>query len=216
MAILHSFECSIGHITEKIIDSSKTKEKQKCGSNGCTKLASRVFLSKRERSMARCFSPTLLFVNKAGEIIMPGRNNPDHLPKKYRNQLAKEGYEQKEITNFREYERFQREQYDINKEKAQLRTSIEQEKYNAEIRANIEAFRRGEPLTIPNENGIGTHIINLRLDDLSPKMREFAQHSIDRALEYRFESKTDHPYIQAMEEDNTYYRDDTTDWKKRR
>lgn len=214
--IRYDAECTTGHIFEIDLPSSEAKSKFKCKIIGCNKMAEIVWLPPHISRMARNFEPTLLYRNKDGEIVAPGRNNPDHLPKKYRDDLARKGYKKIEITNFRQYEQFQREQRILLKDQRDKYISETQELYDLRMKDEIEALERGGTIELPNPDGKGSRIIQVpKLEDMAPAQRRLAEYAIAKAKGYRVESRESNPHIAAMEYDNQYYADKDTNWKRR-
>jgi len=230
------YECSNGHITEQvevtktpgktiytlpeILASRQQKQPRTYTCSTCSELANEVLLSHSETRMARNFSPTLLYKHPDGRVVMPGRNDPRHLPKKYKDKLAKQGYVETTISNFREYQTFVKEQRSLLESQQSAYIREQQAEYDKAVREQIAAFKRGDSLEIPitDERGrvVGSRTIKQRLDDLSPKMRELAELGIERALNHRIQGGSINPHIHSMEFDNTSYRDEDTSWKKRR
>ncbi len=213
----YDFECSDGHVFEIDIPSSKVKDKFRCKSNGCNKLAERVWLSPRVSRQARAFSPSLLYVRADGEVIAPGRNDPSHLPKNYRNKLQKQGFQQVELQTYRQYESFCRQQSAKSKDKKELYLKDQQRQYDEVIKDQIEALRRGGEVEVPLENGQGSRTIKYPpLEQMDPRVRQLAEHAIAEAQGYRMKSEDSNVYIEAFEQDNAKWCDEDSGWKERR
>lgn len=199
------------------MEERKLKKTRTIRCSKCRKIAREVILSPRQARMARNFAPSLLYMNTSGDVITPGRNNPDHLPKKYVASLRKQGYKEVQITNFREYERFQRDISARLKDRADAYNYAEQKAYDEAVNKQIEDMKRGGIVEIPNENGQGSRFINMppldRLDH--PQVRQLAEYAIEQLKGHRFESENQNPFIDAFEHDNRSYRDQDTDWKRR-
>jgi len=225
--ILHNFECTSGHIFEAMIEAEAIKEPIQCRFKGeipCEAPAEVVYLSPRKASNALRFEPTLLYKNANGEVIAPGRSNPEHLPKEYRDRLAKQGFKPLQINNFRQYESFIREQRSRANDDRERFISEAQDKYDKELNSQIEAFKRGDILRMPVVRADGSidyeaeKTLQVSLDSLSPRMRELAEYSIERAKQYRIRDRVReaNPHIEAFERDGTSYCDVDTNWRNRR
>lgn len=212
------FECSKQHIFEAIVSYEQMLQGIPCKSKDypkCRSKSHRIFLSPRQAQVARRFAPSLLYVREDGEVIAPGRNNPDHLPKSYRNRLHKQGFKELNITNFREYESFQRDINQRLRARADSYNSAEQEAYDIAIKEEIDSLRRGGMVEFPTEDG-GSRIVKIPpLEEMHPEARRFAEYAIKEAEKMRFRSEDPNAYIEAFERDGVYYRDRDTDWKKR-
>jgi len=176
-------------------------------------------MSRGEARAARHFAPSLLYVRADGEIVAPGRNNPDHLPKSYRNSLRKQGYKEVQITNFREYEKFQRDIGERLQARAEAYNAAEQRAYDQTLKENLDFMRRGGEVEMPvvlSNGQISSRCVKMpRLEDLSPQARKFADYAMKRAREQRFNTSSINPQIAAFEDDNTYWRDEDSDWKRK-
>lgn len=213
---LYSFECTKGHIFEKIIPYSEISIKIKCESLSpkCRAKAQQVWLSSRTRRMAQNFQPTRLFMREDGELIVPGRNDLSQLPKSYINRIKKQGYKPIEITNFREYEKFKNQVNEKLKTQSQKQNEKDQQLYNEMIQSQIGSLIRGEGVEIPDGQG-GMKRVNMRLSDMSPRGRAMAEIAIRKAQDHRFKSDDPQFYGNAFENDNIHYRDEDTRWKRR-
>lgn len=217
MAVLHDFECSKGHIFEAMVEpQNKTL---RCRFKGCRSLAERVFLPPHVSRMARGFEPSLIYRNAKGELWVPGRGDETKLPPRAKRLLAKRGFKKIEITNFREYERFCREQSQINKNRDDNIIQREQEQYDKALAQGIEELRRGGVIEVPNEDGTSRRINVPKLEDMHPQVRALAEYAIEQAKNSRFGGLQDGnqqgPHIAAFEYDRETYRDRETDWKAR-
>jgi len=176
-------------------------------------------MSRGEARAARHFAPSLIYVRADGELVCPGRNNPDHLPKSYRNSLRKQGYKEVQITNFREYEKFQRDIGERLQARAEAYNAAEQRAYDQTLKENLDFMKRGGEVEMPvvlSNGQISSRRVKMpRLEDLSPQARKFAEYAMERAKEKRFRTPSINPQIRAFEEDNVSYRDQDTDWHKR-
>ncbi len=100
--VLHNFECSQGHITEKLVDTNEKDWQWKtCGEGDCFELAERVYLSKRAQAFHRL--PITIYRNASGEVRFPGSAS-EPMPDNYKAQ----GFERVEMT-FHEARRFQKQ-----------------------------------------------------------------------------------------------------------
>lgn len=238
------YECPSNHITEQldpvthvgkkvytleeVLESRANAKTRTIKCSTCNLKAEEVYLPPKQQRDARNFSPTLFYVHPNGDVIVPGRNDPNHLPKRYRNNLAKQGYEQREISNFREYESFQKEQRAKNNHHKQQRdfyVNHTQNTYNANLEKEIQALRDGKPIEVPNPDGTTRTITPPPLDQMSPKMRDLAIHAIEQAKQYRLNKPISDPIVASLEYDgklpnsdvDSYrYRDSDTDWRSRR
>lgn len=217
------FECSKKHIFEAIVSYEKMLKGITCKykdkdypSSKCKAKAKRLFLSPSQAQNARHFSPTLLYMREDGELVVPGRNDLEQLPKSYRSSLLRKGYKEVQISNFREYEKFQRDISEKLKSRADSYNHAEQSIYNQAIKQEIDSLKRGGEFEFPNENGKGTRIVKVPpLSEMHPKARRFAEYAIQRALEHKFKSNSANPQINAFENDNVHYIDKDTDFKRR-
>jgi hypothetical protein len=67
----------------------------------------------------------------------------------------------------------------------------------------------------PNEDGSSRFVKIPPLNEMHPQARKFAEYAIAKAQEQKFKSDDPNPFINAFENDNTFYRDKDTDWKRR-
>ena len=211
------FTCKRDHLFEAIVPYETMLKGIPCRNKSCRCKAKMIPMSRGEARAARHFAPSLLYVRADGEIVAPGRNNPDHLPKSYRNSLRKQGYKEVQITNFREYEKFQRDIGERLQARAEAYNAAEQRAYDQAVKEQIDSLRRGGYVTMPNEHGQGERVINMPpLDKLDhPEVRRFAQYAIERMKNYKFKTESPNPYINAFENDGIRYEDRDTDYKKR-
>lgn len=212
----YDFECSAGHVFEVDLPSSKANSKLRCKYKNCKKLSVKVWLSPRASRQAKAFEPTLLYINAAGDVINPGRNNPDHLPKRLRDRLSKQGYKQIEITTFRQYEQVRKQITKVDRIKAEKYTSLEQEVYDHAIKQAVDDLRRGGEVEFPNPDGSSRIVKIPPLEKMHPQARQFAEYAIKQVLDHKFTPNNPNPYIESFENDNLSYRDADTEWHQRR
>lgn len=215
--IRHDYECTKGHIFESTVDSTQLSKKIRCTFKGCRALSAIVYLSPRQRRQAQNFSPTLLFQHPlTGEVIVPGRNDKSHLPKKYLTKLAKDGFQEVNITSFREYETFRKEQGSKEKEKAQYYQHLEQQHYNEIAQQAIKDIKTGGNMLLPDKKGRLREVYIPPIDKMDhPQMRAIAEHAIRELQNHRVPLNHQESFIHSMEYDNQKYRDKDTDWKER-
>ena len=197
--VLHDFECGDGHITEQSVESGTTKTR--CGKDGCRKTANVVYLSPRISRAARNFEPALYFQDPSGEIWNPGRSDIRHLPKKVMKDLTRRGFQPRQITNFREYEKLKREQNARSRQAEQEQDHMERRLYEAELKEGLEALNRGFDMV--REDGSTVHI---RKDDFSGFGREFLEEALKHS-EYESSQRGGDFFIQAMEYDSKKWED---------
>lgn len=204
--IRHDFECAEGHIFEATVESDV--DKLRCRETNCKRTATRVFLPPRVSRAAQAFKPTVFYQRKDGEIFVPGRSD-DHLPKKLKSKLERQGYQQRTITNFREYERFRREHTEHIRARDKAYQDAERERYDQERARNFDELRRG--FTMTRDDGSTVH---MRAADFSG----MGQAILERALqdtEYQNDPSPEF-YIDAYENDNPRYNDRDTNYRDRR
>jgi hypothetical protein len=243
MPIRH-YECPNNHITEKIepvkkagktiytLEQIKIENKSRTKTIRCPKCkkkAVEVYLSRKEEWMAKNFDSALLYVDDKGNVFNPGRNDPSQLPKELQAHLKKNGYKQTIITNFRDYEKFTRQQRILLKDQRDEYINNLQQDYNNTINREIEALRSGGEMQLTNPDGTTRTVKVPRLEDMHPKMRALAELAIERARNHRIDRPFNDPIIAAMEYDSNTriamdertevragsYRDKDTGWTRR-
>ena len=212
MAALHWFECTKGHIFEHFTD--QPRQKVKCQTKGCHKLAERVFLSRSQSAAARRFAPSTYFVNSAGHTIFFGRSDSSHLGQKALKELARDGYQEAQISTFREYESFCREQTAIRGRKMNAEAAEERQMQSTLV-ANAKADLKNG---FYYRNKETDEDVFIRYDELQPELRkavdeQFADY--EKELERMYKQVTPDVFIDAFENSNKYYEDRDTDWKRR-
>ncbi len=218
--ISHFFECTRGHITTKTIHSDKVRKTHICNFNldknkRCKAKSERVFLPPSIARNALAFRPTLLYINKNGDVINPGRNDPSHLPSDYLKSLSKKGYKEITINNSRQYSDFQRQMRTTNRDKYDEFIHNEQQAYDSEMKQNIDFLKSGGTIEMPNPDGSSRTVRIPPLDKMHPSMRRLAEYSIEQATGHKISRPFEDVRIESYENDNTYYRDKDTGWKKR-
>ena len=127
--VLHNFECSKGHITEQLVETTKEnwikRSCVKCGGE-----AERVFLPRNHNAQAPAI---VVYRDASGHTIYPGRNDAK-MPARY----AKLGYERVEM-NLHEARRFSSQMN--REERAKLAVHLEREQAHAEA---LSAQQRSE------------------------------------------------------------------------
>lgn len=223
----YSFQCSKNHIFESNVSYEQMKLGVQCQfSNGkkCKAKAKQIYLSSYQRRLATNFSPGLYFLNSNGDVITPGRNDINQLPKSYLNQIKKQGFKQVNIENLNQYSKFINEVYEKQKQKELLYNSTEQFYYNNAINEQIHQLKSGGDIEFPNPDGSVRTVRIPPLNEMHPKARAFAEYSIKKALEFKYTSKGSQPFIGCMEYDNQLpnsdidsqrYRDKDTNWQQR-
>lgn len=215
------FTCSKEHIFEALVPYETMLKGIPCRievkGRRCRKKSKWLPMSPRQAQNARHFTPTFLYMREDGELVVPGRSDPSHLPKSYRDSLQRKGFKEVTISTFREYEKFQKTVYERLNSRAALYNKAEQEQYDTMVRENIDSLKRGGVVEIPNENGQGSRIINMPpLDKLDhPQVRRLAEYAIERLKGHRFSSERSNSFIEAFENDNRHYIDRDTDYKRR-
>jgi hypothetical protein len=97
MAVLHSYECPKGHLTEKLVDPKVEGWKIQLCSSNCKEQAEQVFLPRGVKFQDALH--IVVYRDASGHTIYPGKNGK--MPERY----SKEGYERVEM-NFHEARRF--------------------------------------------------------------------------------------------------------------
>jgi hypothetical protein len=237
------YQCSKGHQFEQylppttigkqkyslddIVNSYDNKSKSKkirCKKSPCKSLASPIYLSKRAARAARNFNPAIFFVNKFGEVINLGTNDLSILPDSKLKELLDSGYEQVQINNIIDYNKFQRSQISKLSEQQSEYMQDQQNQYDQEIRKNIDLLERGGEIERIGLNGKPEKVIIPPLSQMHPTAQAFARHSIEQALKHRLSSSEIRPLIGSLEYDgklpgtdidSQYYRDDNLDRMRR-
>jgi hypothetical protein len=111
MAILHNFECSDGHITEKMVDSNEGRKR--CAYEGCRRFALRVFLPKHRN--AQPFEPTYYHIDGEGNVRCIMDKNAPMPP----------GYELRRVETLADYRKLAK--YMNAKDRSKMERSIENE-----------------------------------------------------------------------------------------
>lgn len=215
------FTCPKSHIFEAIVSYETMLKGLPCrelvNNKKCRRKSKWIPMSPRRAQAARHFNPTFLYMREDGELVVPGRSDPAHLPKSYRNSLQRRGFKEVNLNTFREYEKFQKTVSERLNSRAALYNRAEQEQYDIMVKENIDSLRRGGMVEIPNENGQGSRVINMPpLDKLDhPQVRRLAEYAIEKLQNYRFNSGPSSSFIEAFENDGGYYIDKDTNYKKR-
>jgi hypothetical protein len=214
------YECANGHITEQldlpkkagktiytlkeIIESQQAKKERTIKCSNCSKKAVEVYLSRRAVRDARNFAPTLLYIDDKGNVFNPGRNDSQQLPNEIKQHLKNNGYKETNITNYRDYEKFQRQQRILLKDQRDEYINNLQQEYDYTINKEIEALKNGGEIEFPNGDGT-TRIVKVpALKDMHPKMRAMAEMAIENAKNHRINRPFRDPLIATMEyEENT-------------
>lgn len=214
---LYFFECKKSHLFEVNVSYETMKAGIPCKQKRCKAIAKWCPMSRGAAQAARHFAPSLLYVRADGDIIMPGRNDPAHLPKGYRNSIQRKGYKEVQITNFREYEHFQKSISEKLQARAEAYNAAEQSAYDIAVKEQIASLRRGGRVELPNENGKGSRIIDMPpLDKLDhPQIRRLAEHAIKQLESYKFKSSPVNPFLNAMENDSVKWEDVETGFRRR-
>jgi hypothetical protein len=182
----------------------------------CGKPSVKIDLSPRQSRQALGFQPTLLYVKPDGQVVVPGRNDPDLLPKRYKNRLAKQGYKEVKISNYRDYEKHQKSMREIFKDQRDAYVEYQQNLYDQQLKEGIDFLKQGGTIEMPNPDGSMRLMSVPSIDKMEPSMRRLAEYAIERAKNHKISGELKDPQIQALEYDNTSYRDKDTGWKERR
>lgn len=209
------FECPKEHLFEAIVSCEEMLKGIPCRSKRCKRIAKRAFLSSSKAQMARRFAPALFFINEKGDVIAPGRNNKEHLPKSYLKKIQKRGYKEVNIETLRQYEEFQHDLNQRLRHRADIYNQAEQQAYDAALAEEIDSLKRGGMVEFPTEDGGSRQVKIPPLSEMHPAARRFAEYAIEQAKQMRFNTRDPNPFINAFENDNVSYRDRDTDWKKR-
>lgn len=124
MAIRNDFQCSAGHVEERVVKSGQRITRCHCG-----KRAEVVYLSRANRRACQSITPTVYYENAAGEVWSgPDAVTPCPLP----------GYIRKEVGS-REIRAFTRRmnQKMIDEHKAQLERHSEASEFHAKHREEV-------------------------------------------------------------------------------
>lgn len=204
--ILHNFECSSGHIFEAMIPSTSIGKKITCqfkdlkGNKLCKKKASIIYLPPRLARAARNFAPCLLYTNQKGEVFNP--LSPDApLTKRLEKHLKKRGFTPTHINTFRDYEKFQRSQSSIQRDKSDAINYLEQQDYNQSIKKGFEELKAGGTIELTDEKGRLRKVKYPPLDQMHPSIRRLAEYAMERNGDFRFKTEDTNPFIAAFEND---------------
>lgn len=201
---LYDWECDGGHIFEEYVSLSNYAKGMIIGCPKCANVARRVYLTQQQAKNARGFEPTLVYIDANGEICMPAYNDPSQIPDEIKSKLAAEGYKEKYIQTYREYEQFRKDYSSRRNEENQLVDEVRKLDHSAlksEIHNQLNSgFRyidkEGNDCRVPP------------LSEMSPKLRQIAEmclEYVDRDIQ---KSEEEEYYIQARENDGDYsYRD---------
>lgn len=224
----YSFQCPKNHIFISNVSYETMKKGIKCQfSNGkkCKAKAFQIYLSKNEQRHSVNFQPALFFLHDNGEVITPGRNDINHLPKNYLKKLEKQGFKEVEIENIRQYQEFVNKVDSRNREKAAIYDAMEQNQYDSEIRNQISKLKSGGNIDFPNPDGSIRTVKIPPLSEMHPQARAFAEIAIKNALNFKHKSEGSQSIIGCFEYDgklpnsdiSSYeFRDQDTNWKTRR
>lgn len=218
--VMHNFECrKHGHVHEAMTDNPR--EPRRCPV--CRSWADRVYLSPRAARRALSFQPTLYYQKPSGEVVFPGFNDPKHLGT-IRDDMLAQGYVEKTIATYRQYEQF------IGEERSRRRGMKEAER--ASERADAEAILA----SIRSEMNTGfTHFIRdpedpekvtgqmqIRYADLSPEARAYYDERMadaERQLRETYDTPIDpreyDAFIDAYERDGRTYEDERDGYRKK-
>ncbi len=173
MPICNFFQCTKGHITDKIHASfEESQEKQRCHKplnkegkvKRCRAFASIVYMSNRAGQNALAFKPIEFFLNpKSGEVLNIGCSLRDipKLPNKaqkklkaYISKLEKKGFSHRELSNRAEYETFRKSQNStLTQKNLQEVLGLEAES-DQWIKQEIDDLRRGFMLKYPDGRSV--------------------------------------------------------------
>ncbi len=201
---LYDFECQIGHVFEKSISLSEWSNNMIEVCPKCTKWAKRVYLTPRQSAIARGYEPTLVYISPDGEICVPAYNDPSCVPAEIQNKLLKEGYKEKFLKTYKEYEEFRKSYSSLKREENQFIQEIRKESAS-ELSKNVHHLMK-TGFTFINSQGEREKLPPL--DEMPPMLRRFTERALAFVDQPPDEEEFKDYYIEAREKDgDKSYRD---------
>jgi hypothetical protein len=238
--VTHSYECATGHVFDAVVNWDERIircQGRTPRNHRCRRLAERVFLPPRTRRNALGFTPVTYFQDAKGDLWVPPRSDTTTLPAKLKRKLARDGFTERHISNFREYERFCAER--TRKCRADNDRAVADNSADRSVMMQTTRDMLNQGVKVKGVNGL------MRLQDMQPGTRAVVDAFLDAAqkgdfsdlgpevlgsmdavgletaqlreiADLRQRSAFDpQVHIEAMEYDRSYYRDADTGWGKR-
>lgn len=184
----HDYQCSNGHKFEVIVPPSKVKDRVRCRTRRCRRMAEIVWSTGTVRSGQR-FTPIVVHVDKEGNVSFPGRNDA----------RVPQGFEKKTLTSLEEARKFSKEFNQREQAQTQMRQHIKEAQFNEAQKGNRSELRTA-------------------MNRMSPMGRDFAQYAMQQNDKRRRAKAEVNGFFEVAEYDASNreaQRDASTDWKPR-